>query len=79
MCFLFDCKISKKNQIPLLSIINEKKRLFLFKEIIYLCGCECLNGTYLVVLGALCLTLRLLQWGKFFSLDEPTITSLSCL
>ena len=33
----------------------------------------------LVVLGALCLTLRLLQWGKFFSLDEPTITSLSCL
>ena len=34
MCFLFDCKISKKNQIPLLSIINEKKRLFLFKEIV---------------------------------------------
>lgn len=45
----------------------------LCKKCNYLCGCGWLYGTYLVVLGALCLTLRLLQWGKFFSLDESII------
>lgn len=39
----------------------------------YLCGCGWLYGTYLVVLGALWLTMRLLQWGKFFRLDESII------
>ena len=39
-------KLVKINQIPLLSTTNEKRRLFLFKEIVYHCGCEWLYGTY---------------------------------
>ncbi len=36
----------------------------------YLCGCEWLYGICFGRFGALWLTVRLLQWGKSFHLDE---------